>query len=204
MKTKERILCEALELFNKKGVKEVTLRQLALALNISQGNLNYHFKHKGDIVSALYFQLVDEMDKEMEKLVKELPVLSLLYESSYISMKTLFKYKFLMRDLYSILNSDDNLKTHYVELQTLRKQQYLFLFNNMLEQGLLRKEEMEGEYVRLYTRMNILGDNWINASLLHVDEKISVVDYYHQILFEVLYPYLTKKGKDLYFQALVK
>lgn len=202
MKTKERILYKALDLFNEKGVKEVTLRQIAHALKMSQGNLNYHFKHKGDIISALYFKLVDEMNADMEKMQKELPILSFLYRSSYVSMSTLFRYKFLMMDLYSVLNSDETLKRHYLELQSIREQQYLVLFQAMSEQGLIRKEELVGEYARLHKRMNILGDNWINASLFFLDEKISAVDYYHPLLFEVIYPYLTKKGKEQYI-ALV-
>ncbi|MDC6367517.1 MULTISPECIES: TetR/AcrR family transcriptional regulator [Flavobacteriaceae] len=202
MNTKNKILTKALELFNAKGVKEVTLRQIALALGISQGNLNYHFKAKKDIVSTLYFQLVKEMDVEMQKVIQEQPMLSFLRESTLVSMHILHKYRFLLKDLYSVLQSDNELKAHYLELQKMRKEQYLVLFQNMSAQGLIRSEELKGEYDRLYERMNILGDNWLNAAGLFQSGNKSVVTYYHALLFEVIYPYLTPKGKDEY-KALI-
>lgn len=202
MKTKERILATALELFNSEGLKEVTLRRIAGEMGISQGNLNYHYKAKADIVSALYYQLVDRMNLEMEKITQEQPILLFLYQSSLISMKTLFEYQFITKDLYTVLATDDQLKEHYLGLQEIRKTQFLLLFQNMITTGLLRNEEFEGEYDRLYKRMNILGDNWINAATLFEDKKPSSVEYYHQLLFEVMYPYLTEKGKEEYHQVV--
>ncbi|NVJ45844.1 MAG: TetR family transcriptional regulator [Cytophagia bacterium] len=196
MKTKDKVLATALELFNKEGLKDVTLRQIAKAMNISQGNLNYHYRAKSDIVSALYFQLVDRMNIEMSQLVQNQPIMSFLSESSLISMRVLFEYRFITKDLYAVLDSDEELKQHYVGLQKMRKQQFLMLFENMIEGGLLRPEELNNEYERLYERMNILGDNWINAAALLRDNSKSIVDYYHSLLFEVIYPYLTERGKE--------
>ena len=68
----------------------------------------------------------------------------------------------------------------------------------MISQGLLREQEFEEEFKRLYERMNILGNQWINASLLNDHYGSSVVKHFHQLLFEVIYPYLTNKGKTLY------
>ncbi|NVK84090.1 MAG: TetR family transcriptional regulator [Cytophagia bacterium] len=196
MKTKDKVLATALELFNKEGLKDVTLRQIAKTMNISQGNLNYHYRAKSDIVSALYFQLVDRMNIEMSQLVQNQPIMSFLSESSLISMRVLFEYRFITKDLYAVLDSDEELKQHYVGLQKMRKQQFLMLFENMIEGGLLRPEELNNEYERLYERMNILGDNWINAAALLRDNSKSIVDYYHSLLFEVIYPYLTERGKE--------
>ena len=195
MKTKDKILVTALELFNREGLKDVTLRQIAKAMNISQGNLNYHYRAKSHIVSALYFQLVERMNIEMSQLVKNQPIISFLSESSLVSMRVLYEYRFITKDLYAVLDSDDELKQHYVGLQEMRKQQFLMLFKNMIEEGLLRSKELNNEYERLYERMNILGDNWINAAALLRANDESVVDYYHSLLFEVIYPYLTEKGK---------
>lgn len=198
MKTKERILAKALELFNSEGLKEVTLRKIAVALEMSQGNLNYHFKTKGDLIAALYFDLVAHMDREMEKIAQDQALLPLIYESSWVSMKTLYDYRFITKDLYAVLDADPDLKKHYLGLQGLRKQQYLQLFNHLTQQGLMRPEEFEGEYLGLYERMNILGDNWINASILFKGKDQAVVKHYHRLLFEMVYPYLTEEGKKGY------
>jgi AcrR family transcriptional regulator len=202
MKTKERILFKALDLFNDKGVKDVTLRQIASSLEMSQGNLNYHFRKKSELVSHLYFKLVEEMDHELNKTTRDKPILSFLSESALISMNILYQYRFITRDLYHILGSDETLKTHYLQLQEMRKQQYLLLFQNLMKEGLMREEELEGELERLYERMNILGDNWINAADFFRKDSEYKISYYHSLLFEVIYPYLTKKGKEQYLKFL--
>ena len=165
---------------------------------MSQGNLNYHFKTKGDLIAALYFDLVAHMDREMEKIAQDQALLPLIYESSWVSMKTLYDYRFITKDLYAVLDADPELKKHYLGLQGLRKQQYMQLFSHMIQKGLLRPEEFEGEYLGLYERMNILGDNWINASILFKGKDQAVVKHYHRLLFEMVYPYLTEEGKKGY------
>jgi AcrR family transcriptional regulator len=202
MKTKERILIKALELFNNEGLKEVTLRRIAGSLGMSQGNLNYHFKTRAEIISQLYFRLVGEMDREMDKITKEGPILLFLSKSARVSMKILYQYRFITRDLYSVLETDQDLKNHYLQLQKLRHQQYLQVFQHMIKEGLMREEELEGEYDRLYERMNILGDNWINAADFFSTDGASKVAHYHALLFEVIYPYLTEKGKAAYLKLV--
>lgn len=202
MKTKNRILQAALELFNKKGINEVTLRGIAIDVGMSQGNLNYHFRTKSEIVAELYYNLVGEMDEAMKKITQDQPVFSLMFESSLVSMNILYKYKFIAQDLYSVLDSNSELKAHYLALQKMRKQQFLFLFQNMIEDGLMRKEELKDEYERLYERMNILGDNWINTANLFFKENSSKVAHYHSLLFEVIFPYLTQIGKEQYLKSL--
>ncbi|WP_258102084.1 TetR/AcrR family transcriptional regulator [Marinoscillum pacificum] len=200
MKTKERILVKALELFNNEGVKEVTLRKVAGALGISQGNLNYHFKTKGEIIRQLYYDLVDQMNDAMQQLTREQPILSYLSKSSLISMEVLYAYRFITRDLYQVLESDQELKQHYHQLQKMRNEQFLSLFQHMISGGLMREEELVGEYERLHERMNILGDNWISAADFFQGESLSKVAHYHALLFEIIYPYLTPKGKEQYLE----
>ncbi|BFT29844.1 hypothetical protein D210916BOD24_10200 [Alteromonas sp. D210916BOD_24] len=53
MKTAQRILLTALAMFNEHGENAVTSVDIAIELDISPGNLYYHFKGKESLVSAL-------------------------------------------------------------------------------------------------------------------------------------------------------
>lgn len=63
MKTAEKILVASLQLFNQHGEGNVSSVDIALELDISPGNLYYHFKGKEVIVAALFELYREQMDK---------------------------------------------------------------------------------------------------------------------------------------------
>jgi len=60
MKRKEIIQKLALELFNKRGIEYVSIHELSLLLEISQGNITYHFPLKNDLVNAIALQFSEK------------------------------------------------------------------------------------------------------------------------------------------------
>lgn len=174
----------------------MTLRAIAQAAGISQGNLTYHYPTKGDLIQELYFDLVQSLDAIVGQAQADTPTLMLLYQSGRMVMEHMQAYRFLLLDFVSIMQSQPVIRDHYLQLQQRRQQEFLFLFGRLQQEGLMRGEQFEGEYRRLYERMNILGDYWINAQqVLYPDRDLT---YYLELLLETLYPYLTEQGQAAY------
>ncbi|MEM6345638.1 MAG: TetR/AcrR family transcriptional regulator [Bacteroidota bacterium] len=62
-KTKEKILESSLLLFNQNGLKQTTLQTIADAIQISVGNLAYHYKNKNEIVAVHALDLEEQLQE---------------------------------------------------------------------------------------------------------------------------------------------
>ncbi len=197
--TKKTILSIALQQFNEKGIDGTTLRGIATEMGISQGNLNYHFKTKNALIEALYFDLVEAMDGRMRELDQSVGAMEKLYVASSAGILQMFEYRFILKNFVQLMKDFPVIQKHYAGLQVLRTEQFLAVFKALEQLGYLRKEMFVGEYARMFERMNILGDYWVNY--YETDVKKRPVQYYVDLLFESIYPYLTEKGKGAYQAA---
>lgn len=195
-KTKNRILDTALRLFNEKGLSQVTLRTIASEMGISQGNLNYHYKKREDIIVALYFQLIEKIDARMEQSKSEKVDLSVLLDTSELIMTSLFQYRFILLDFVQVMRENEVIKKHFLELSNRRKDEFLFLFNALEKDGVMRKEQYKNEFLFLYQRIKIMGDFWISSAEVTYDRlTIDVLKEYAEVISLEMYPYLTEKGQ---------
>ncbi len=198
--TKERILETSLKLFNSYGLSKVTLRTIALEMGISQGNLNYHFKKRDDIIESLYFQLVRKIDSSMSSFQKQDNALQVLFEISQMIMTNFFDYRFFLLDFVQIMRDNETIRNHYAELTLRREQQFSELFKSLVENNLMRKEVLPDEYNFLFKRFQILGDFWLSdAEIFNSKISKSTIATYSTILVQAIYPYLTLKGQEQYY-----
>lgn len=194
--TKARILQTALQLFNQEGVASVTLRQIAQAASMSQGNLNYHFRKREELIEALYLQLVGKMDALMANLPDTPTGLSAMLEGAQLTMRHFYDYRFFMLDFVHIMRQQPSIQAHYQALSQQRSQQFFMLFEYWVAAGLMRPEAFPEEYVHLYTRSQILGDFWLSSAFIkHQEMSPDLIKEYNRAIFAQLFPYLTARGK---------
>lgn len=202
-KTKHFILDTSLRLFNQHGLAKTTLRTIAKEMNISQGNLNYHFKKREDIIEMLYFQLVAKMDESI-KASQEGPFkMKTMYDQFKITMTNFYEYRFFMLDFVTVMRAHEKIRAHYNELVKLRKNQFLGIFSFLTKLGIIRKEEFSGEYESLNDRLQILGDFWLSSEIVKNDLTPKAIEKYANIIFQSFYPYLTAKGKKEYKKSIL-
>ena len=198
-KTREIILDTSLELFNSLGLSKVTLRTIANKMEISQGNLNYHFKKREDIIETLYFQLVQNVDSSMSSMKEPKNPFQLLVSISQTIMFNFHEYRFFLLDFVQIMRENKKIRTHYTDLTLRRELQFLSLFNLLIENDLMRKEVLPNEYKNLYKRFQMLSEFWISDAEIHNSKIIKkTISTYSVILTQAIFPYLTLKGQKEY------
>ena len=192
-KTPEKILDAALELFNRHGLNVVTLRQIAGHLQISQGNLNYHFAKKEDIITALYEQFAREMEQRVQaRLQNDELDLEQLNAFLLFFIQLFLQYRFVFLDFARLMQEHPDIKAHYVQLVQQRIDQFSALLHVLAEKGILKPEAFPGQFRKLYKRIQVLTDCWISYHVIEGSEDDAAIQHsFLRMVQETLFPYLS-------------
>ena len=109
-KTKEKILNTALELYNTKGVGNVSIRELAKQVNISHSSLIYHFPDQESILLELHNQMLKKAIKLNEELNSSSVDLKQHFHATKIGFSVVFEFRFLFNDLNEVCASFPRIK----------------------------------------------------------------------------------------------
>lgn len=199
-KTKHKILQTSLLLFNERGLAKVTLRTIASEMGISQGNLNYHFKKREDIIEAIYFELVEKIDAKISGLLNTYSGLELVFTLAKDVGLVFFEYRFFMLDFVQIIREHKVIKEHYRILLKIREAQFIEIFRNLIHEGLIRKEELPNEYQNLYKRIQIISDFWFTSAEITSSINLQELNKSYQMIIQSIYPYLTQKGREIFYK----
>ena len=110
-RTRERILDTALRLFNTQGEPNVTTAALAEAMNISAGNLYYHFRNKDDIVQALMDAYELDIDPLLDPDARRLHGAEDLWLFLHLMFETIWRHRFIYRDLNDLMARNRRVRT---------------------------------------------------------------------------------------------
>ncbi len=195
--TKYKILDKSRELFNEFGFSQVTIRMIAKELNMSSGNLNYHFRKREEILEALYFEMVAVFDERVNTIHDQAISLPFMLSSVQVSMQRMVEYRFFWTDLYHLQKSNEKIKAHFESIKKERIKGYQFLFEYFIKRNILKKPTFSNEYNQLIERMLDYSNTWLYASALY-DNNNSTDDIIERSSFHLLsmlYPYLTSQSK---------
>jgi AcrR family transcriptional regulator len=192
MKTKDKILSEALKQFNKLGVEVITTRHIAKALEISQGNLHYHFPNKEVIITELYQAFISKVQAAR----KYRPDTIFKKENVLLSMQENFKimhtYRFLFRDNETVWRRVPELKKQMLELLSLKQTEIKEIISIYIEQGVFR-EDISNKQIDYLAQQFIFNiSTWLNAAD-YLGIKKNKAAYFAELAFRQWLPYLQPK-----------
>ncbi|GIZ12776.1 TetR/AcrR family transcriptional regulator [Pseudomonas sp. NCCP-436] len=102
MKTRERILQTALRLFNEQGEPNVSTLEIANELEISPGNLYYHFHGKEPLVMELFERFQSEMAPLLDPPAEARLEVEDYWLFLHLIVERLAQYRFLFQDLSNL------------------------------------------------------------------------------------------------------
>jgi len=96
--TRERILQASLALFNAQGLAAVSTHRIAAELEISPGNLHYHFKAKQLIVDRLFRRFEDRLES-LNASSDTVRAIDDLWLALHLRFEAIDAYRFVYRDM---------------------------------------------------------------------------------------------------------
>ena len=142
-RTRERILETSLALFNRSGAPHVTTADIAGEMEISPGNLYYHFRNKDEIVADLYARF----EARAAPLFADPRGRRIDVEDLWLWLHLLFElqgeYRFLYRDLDELAARDPALGARFGRLLRQGAATVVELCRGMVAAGTMHATERE-------------------------------------------------------------
>lgn len=141
MKTKDKIIETARELFNDQGTRHVTTNHIAKELGISPGNLYYHFRDKEDIIRDIFEQLTADGIEKYQAVLQQYPpgTLESLEQTFSMIQEFNWRYRFFKRELTALIMNDPQLKERFHHVNQMQLEIIKGSILQATEQGLLRR-----------------------------------------------------------------
>ncbi len=199
MKTKDKILVKALELFNKQGIGAVSSRNISDAMGISYGNLCYHYPKKRDIIEQLYFNMQKELGEQFQQMRTDIFGLDFMVRSLRVMLELLFKYKFIYIDFTNIIRQFPSIKTHTQEQFEQRRFLMKEIARFLIQEGYMKEEKIKGHYDMVIHSLLIIINSFItDAEAFTEGTKEEKIAYYLEMFYSCVRMSLTRKGLEAF------
>jgi len=210
VKTRDRILVTSLQLFNEEGEANITTLDIANAMDISPGNLYYHFKGKDEIIAELFHQfelaLGHTLKAPIEKpLGSETGHVEDNWFYLYVLMEEMYHYRFLYQSLDDILQRYSLLQRRFNRLLQLKRLALATICDTLIAQSVMRPKTKQAEGL-----VNNLVENlaqtltfWFSWSHLSYGSRPPQVVIHQGVLqlMSLIAPYLGDGQLDFYHQC---
>jgi AcrR family transcriptional regulator len=160
MKTRDRILQTSLQLFNDYGEPRITTNHIADEMDISPGNLYYHFRNKDEIISLLFQQFERQMNAALQAPERRVPNMEDMWLYLHLVFENIWEYRFFYRDLDNILSRNKKLRTHFRRILERKVNTAAAICKGLVEAGVMRATPEE--IAALAQNIAVIATYWLN------------------------------------------
>ena len=165
--TRQRILDASLAMFNEQGEPNVTTNHIADELEISPGNLYYHFRNKDDIIEQLFARYEERMDTALVAPEGRLRDLEDIWLQLHLVFEAILDYRFLYRDLVDILSRNRRLRLRFARILKRAADNATSGMRGLVQAGVMRASAAEVEATA--TNILVLATFWLNYASVRGD-----------------------------------
>ena len=172
-------------MFNAQGEPNVTTNHIADELEISPGNLYYHFRNKDDIIEQLFAGYEARMDAALAAPEGRLPGLEDIWLQLHLVFECIWDYRFLYRDLVDILTRNRRLRMRFARILKRADERARTVLRGLQRAEIMRASAAELDAAS--TNILVIATFWLNYASARGehDERKSIRDGIVQVMLSI-------------------
>ncbi|WNC74238.1 TetR/AcrR family transcriptional regulator [Thalassotalea psychrophila] len=172
MKTKDRILLASLDAFSEEGIGQISTNHIADILDISPGNLYYHFKSKGEIIIALYDCFKNDFSAFVESSERHIKSPQEIWLILNLTFQLMSKYRFIFRDASFAINRYPELNRPFNQLLKATRLAIDNFCKYLQKQGLVQLNSQQSAL--LSTSIHLTLTQWFDYAYIYINKQKSI------------------------------
>ncbi|HMV05266.1 MAG TPA: TetR/AcrR family transcriptional regulator [Accumulibacter sp.] len=159
-RTRERIIETSLRLFNEFGEPNVTTTVIADEMNISPGNLYYHFHNKDEIIEAIFSVFERQIEETLAAPTRRLANVEDIWLFLHLLFEEIWAYRFFYRDLNDLLTRNRLLEIHFCRILAHKVRTAQTLCDGLVSTGAMRATAPERRALAI--NVAVLASYWLS------------------------------------------
>lgn len=197
--TRQRIKDTALALFNAEGEPNITTNRIADELDISPGNLHYHFRTKAHLIEALFGDFERRMLELLAAPEQRAADIEDIWLLLHLAFETIGAYRFIYRDLSDLCDRYRGLHQRFRAILRLTMESASRLCDDLIRDGHMQASERELKAT--IRNMALVSTFWLAFDQVQ-DDEVRPGRAAWQVM-SLLSPYLTGEAREQ-MQALAE
>lgn len=197
MKTRDRILVISLEQFNQLGEPHVTTLDICNEMDISPGNLYYHYKGKDEIIAELFSRFEQDMQELQGNVFQDEVTVLDVWMYLQLNFEAIARFQFIYRDLNDLMSRYAMLKRRFKRLlkaqrTTIKTMCAALELNDAMQTG-------DAELQRIADHIVMTMSFWLNFEQIQWADKTPFVANIEHCAYQVinlLAPFLQQDDRE--------